>query len=103
MGKIWKICDFGVSSKEDLGKTFVGTSPYLAPELLNCMTEENLYTEAVDIWALGVMMFESFFRVHPFCVNPSFQLGMKEYQDFFATLKQFTENGFHIEQVVQMY
>ena len=54
-----KVGDFGVSKKiESLDENKltrgVGTGCYMAPELF----EDNEYGTAVDIWALGVVLYE---------------------------------------------
>lgn len=102
VGKVWKICDFGVSSTEDLGKTFVGTSPYLAPEIIECMNEENVYTQAVDFWALGITLFECYLKAHPFfiCNGP---IGYHEHDQILGNIRRFTERGFDINMVIGMY
>lgn len=43
----------------------IGTSLYLAPEM-----EKSAYTEAVDIWALGIVAYEIFLHSHPFKLSP---------------------------------
>jgi len=60
-----KITDFGLSKwggnrrqQELRAKTFVGSAPYLAPEILNLDTETEDYTKAVDWWAFGVLVME---------------------------------------------
>lgn len=52
------LCDFGLS-KLDMGprtttKTFCGTTEYIAPEVLL----EQGYTRLIDLWSLGVLIFE---------------------------------------------
>jgi aurora kinase len=51
-----KIGDFGwsVYSRNDKRETFCGTPLYISPELLL----GNHYDKAIDVWALGVMMYE---------------------------------------------
>jgi len=56
-----KLTDFGLSKwggnrgKETLrAQTFLGSAPYLAPEIL----ESKTYTKAVDWWAFGVLITE---------------------------------------------
>jgi serine/threonine protein kinase len=46
-----KIIDFGLSKAMDkpVASTFLGTRGYLAPEML----QRQVYTKAVDSWALG--------------------------------------------------
>jgi len=56
-----KMTDFGLSknlSKENLMKTFCGSTTYLAPEVIVHKTREKGYTKAVDWWSFGVMFYE---------------------------------------------
>lgn len=60
--KNWKLCDFGIS-KEVQGRelaTVIGTSDYMAPELLAAAvsnSEKTSYNNTVDIYALGMTMY----------------------------------------------
>lgn len=49
-----KFTDFGLSKASNDLKTFCGTRSYLAPEVYR----KKSYTPAVDIWSLGVAVFE---------------------------------------------
>ncbi len=64
-GKV-KLADLGVSRRVSTEtvflQTFFGTPLYLAPELV----ESKPYTEKVDVWALGVMLYEMA------CLHPPF-------------------------------
>ena len=60
---VLKIVDFGLSRKwenTDLNPltTGVGTPVYAAPEILNRISD---YTEKVDLWSLGMVLFEMLF------------------------------------------
>lgn len=103
VGRVWKICDFGVSSGEDLGKTFIGTSSYLAPEILSCINEDNLYTVQVDIWALGVMLFEAYFGVHPFLLDPEANRDFEGPERLYSSIRILTEGGFRVEKSIKMF
>lgn len=49
-----KLGDFGLAKDSPLLTTFCGTQPYLAPEV----RPGSYYTPVVDIWALGVVIFQ---------------------------------------------
>ena len=75
---ILRISDFGISKNADLRKTrrtatMKGdtTPAYIAPEVINGMDE----TSKVDIWALGVMLYEMVNSLkHPFPSESSFKM-----------------------------
>lgn len=71
--QIIKICDFGFArclSAESLAQSFKGTPLYMSPEQIH----EKPYDKKVDIWSLGVILFELFFRKPPFNGNTFFNL-----------------------------
>jgi serine/threonine protein kinase len=58
-----KLCDFGYcTSSQECRKNYCGTTEYLAPELLNRYS----YNEKVDIWSLGILLFEMLHGKTPF-------------------------------------
>ena len=66
-----KLCDFGISCLLDSKRetfnpysrnTICGTIEYLSPE----MVKENKYTNKVDIWCLGIVLYEMIFGETPF-------------------------------------
>ncbi len=59
-----KLCDFGWSKEINVGKrsTFCGTVEYMAPEIID---NEN-YDFSVDIWSLGILLYEMLFGYSPF-------------------------------------
>jgi serine/threonine protein kinase len=65
----WKIADFGLTSegtsrRANTTTSCRGTAGYRAPELL---AEDNPnYTNKVDIWAIGCILYELIFRKKPF-------------------------------------
>jgi serine/threonine protein kinase len=72
-----KIADFGFSKRainsHAIAHTGGGTPLYMAPEMQGIIEdgsytrcEKVTYTEAVDIWAVGVMTFQIFTGRHPF-------------------------------------
>lgn len=67
-----KITDFGLSrliNEASLMKTFCGTPNYLAPEVL-VTHGEGSYTNKVDVWSLGVILFICLVGYPPFCESP---------------------------------
>ncbi|KFY73660.1 hypothetical protein V499_06268 [Pseudogymnoascus sp. VKM F-103] len=63
-----KIADFGwsVHAPSNRRKTMCGTMDYLAPEIVNHYT----YNTAVDLWSLGVLMYELLVGEAPFEDTP---------------------------------
>jgi serine/threonine protein kinase len=59
-----KICDFDTSikAKTYVANRLVGTTEYLAPEIINGLR----CTNKVDIWAIGVLVYELYHGVVPF-------------------------------------
>lgn len=64
--RVWKLIDFGMSedftdrSKESLMKDRTGTVCYMAPEILNEALTGGIYDERVDVYSLGLILFELF-------------------------------------------
>lgn len=79
--KIVKVCDFGLSvvsfkNPQDgliMAKTYCGTEPYMAPELLrrNSLGLRHYYPMYADIWSLGVCLFAMITRTFPFKMQMS--------------------------------
>ncbi|KAH7680513.1 serine/threonine-protein kinase unc-51-like protein, partial [Aphelenchoides avenae] len=66
-----KIADFGVSrylSEEAAASTVAGTPVYMAPELLQAYLnrQHGQYTTSVDLWSIGVIIFECLTGERPF-------------------------------------
>lgn len=57
-----KLCDFGFATICGDRKTLCGTYEYMAPEMIQNLT----YGKEVDIWALGILLFEMIEGVSPF-------------------------------------
>ncbi len=65
----FKICDFGftalvgnIRGKNHKRMTFCGTNEYFAPEILNGQQQ----SEKVDIWTMGVLLYEVAHKRSPF-------------------------------------
>ncbi|KAK9808715.1 hypothetical protein WJX72_002433 [[Myrmecia] bisecta] len=67
-----KICDFGYSKDTTMSavKTLVGTPGYAAPEVLGYQASYD--GKSVDVWSLGVMLYELLFACHPFLDEADF-------------------------------
>ena len=59
-----KLCDFGwcCESNSNNRTSFCGTFEYMAPEIIN----EIPYGKPVDIWALGILLYEFYYGKSPF-------------------------------------
>ena len=94
---ILKLADFGwsVHSPSMRRKTFCGTLDYLPPEMI---TNEE-YTEAVDIWSIGVLAYELCSGRAPFhdesnknTYNKIKNVEYKTFKYFSSELKDFIKN-----------
>jgi len=66
-----KLADFGfatICAGLDLDE-MLGTPPYFAPELSKLRTQVIKYGKAVDIWAMGVIMYILLSGFHPFQID----------------------------------
>lgn len=65
--RILKIADFGFATKitnQSLHDTMCGSPLYMAPEIIN----NNLYNNQIDLWSVGMILYEMLYGVHPFSV-----------------------------------
>lgn len=67
-----KVSDFGWSVHAPNGrrKTMCGTLDYLPPEMIKSGSADNYYSEAVDLWSLGVLTYEFLVGEAPFEDSP---------------------------------
>jgi len=61
-----KFVDFGLTCPEDWANGAVGTEAYAAPEMGFGSTTNRRYTTKVDVWSLGIVLYEMFCTYHPF-------------------------------------
>lgn len=74
--KIIKIADFGLAKIQEkhnsLSDTICGSPQYMAPELIyNYINKDKSikYNESVDIWSLGIILYELIFGNSPYTPN----------------------------------
>lgn len=67
-----RLCDFGWSAimRGNQRQTFCGTFEYMAPE----MFENEKYRYSVDIWGLGILLYELFHKKSPFEESNAFKI-----------------------------
>jgi serine/threonine protein kinase len=77
-----KLCDFGwcVEIKGGNRETFCGTFEYMAPELI----KELPYNYAVDVWSLGILLYELLHGYSPFRADDSYN--NEEYTQIFKNI-----------------
>ena len=70
-----KLCDFGWSKEIDLSKrsTFCGTVEYMAPEIV----DNKCYDMGIDIWSLGILLYELCHGFSPFVAKTSHEIMIK--------------------------
>ncbi|KAL0226021.1 hypothetical protein P9112_013345 [Eukaryota sp. TZLM1-RC] len=68
-GGIVKLCDFGfaraLSKSTIVARSIKGTPLYMAPELV----QEKAYDHSIDLWSLGIILYELFHSKPPFYTN----------------------------------
>lgn len=76
-----KFTDFGMASKSEDLKTFVGTPRYIAPELDQ---KGSRYSNKLDIWSLGILALEFFYGLpdyprHNGKINPEWYIEIESH------------------------
>ena len=82
-----KLCDFGWSSTlhdSDVRVTFCGTYDYLAPEMI----KRSGHTTSLDIWMLGILVFELLTGMAPFHPTTKSKDQKKIQKLLFANIKK---------------
>ena len=81
-----KLCDFGwcVSVEKGERTTFCGTYEYMAPEMVN----DEFYDMGIDLWSLGVLLYEMTHGYSPFRAHNNFVQDAKNAQvEIFMNIK----------------
>lgn len=78
-GQTLKLCDFGLSAIMPAcgyidNDRVIGTAPYIAPEVLR----NRCYTEAVDMWSLGVVVYVLLYGIFPYMPSQTSSEAMKK-------------------------
>ena len=84
-----KISDFGwsVHAPNNRRNTMCGTLDYLPPEMLKQGNNPNFYSQKVDLWSLGVLMYEFLVGEAPFEDTP--QMTQRRIQRCEMTVPQY--------------
>ena len=79
-----KLCDFGWCVEMNMGnrQTFCGTYEYMAPEVI----KEKPYNQSIDIWSLGILLYELLHGYSPFRARGSASSEQEEYNEIFKNI-----------------
>lgn len=69
----FKLTDFGTAKLliSSVGQTITGTEGYMAPEVWGVSNKSPSYSYAVDIWSLGIIIWELLIARHPIALPRS--------------------------------
>ena len=76
---ICKLTDYGISKKMNdftICKTYVGTAITMAPEILKNEGLNKEYDEKCDLWSIGVIIYQLYFKRSPYGNNESLILNL---------------------------
>ena len=65
-----KLIDFGNSKRADISSTICGSPGFMAPELM--LNSAQQYSNKVDVWAAGAIIYQMLFGYLPFVRTMSF-------------------------------
>jgi serine/threonine protein kinase len=79
-----KLCDFGWCVEMNMGnrQTFCGTYEYMAPEVI----KEKPYNQSIDIWSLGILLYELLHGYSPFRAKSNSSNEQEEYNEIFKNI-----------------
>ena len=66
---ICKLSDYGISkrlNKYTICRTYIGTVSTMAPEILKIEGEKKEYSDKCDLWSIGVIIYELYFKRPPY-------------------------------------
>lgn len=84
---VHKIGDFGFSNDESLMESVLGTPLYMAPEIIQ--NDKKKYNNKVDIWALGVILYNMITGKYYFFAERRMQLYNRIVNKPYSTPKKF--------------
>ncbi len=91
-----KLCDFGWTVETSKTReTFCGTYEYMAPEII----VEKPYNKAIDIWSLGILLYELLHSYSPFRAQSSHQ-GKTENASYKEVMKNVINYKFTIDKQI---